>query len=384
MDGPVLQVNKRYYPAVGGVETAVRGLAEGLTARAHDVRVLVGRRRGFGTRERVGGVAVHRCPTIGVARSVPLAPTFPLAYRRAAADAALVHHHVPNPLGPGSDRLVRPDVPTVVTYHSDVIRQSTAMRVYAPVLRRFLADVDRIVVTSPRLRDRSPYLRPVRGNCEVIPLAVDPAAVRPGSDDSESAAAVTPAVDDRLPTDEPYVLCVGRLNYYKGVEWLVRAMASLEAAAPLVAVGDGPRRARLERLAADLGIDDRVRFLGRVDDRTLRKAYANAAVFVLPSVEPSEAFGIVQLEAMANGVPVVNTDLPTGVPWVSVDGETGLTVPPRDAGALARAVDRLLADGPLRERLGRAARRRVERRFTRERMLDRYEAVYRDVAPGKG
>jgi len=369
MDGPVLQVSKLYPPAVGGVETAVGDLSEGLTARGYDVRALVGRERGFGTRERVRGVAVRRCPAIGVAQSVPLAPTFPLAYRREAADAVLVHHHVPNPLGPVSHLLVGPAVPSVVTYHSDVIRQSTAMTVYGRVLGRFLAAVDRIVVTSPRLRDSSPHLEPFREKCEVIPLSVDPDDYGPG----------TPRPDAfPVPPDEPYVLSVGRLNYYKGIEWLVRAMASVDA--PVVIVGDGPRREHVERLAVDLGIADRVHVLGHVDDRTLRYAYASAAAFVLPSVEPSEAFGIVQLEAMASGVPVVNTALRTGVPWVSVDGETGLTVPPRDAGALAGAIDRLLVDPDLRERFGRAARERVAERFTRERMLDAHEALYREVA----
>ena len=373
MNGRVLQVNKLYHPVVGGVETAVRDLSEGLVARGYDVRALVGRERGLGVRERIGGVAVRRCPTIGVAQSVPLAPTVPLAYRREAADAAIVHHHVPNPLGPVSHLLARPDVPTVVTYHSDVVRQSTAVIAYGRVLRRFLAAVDRIVVTSPRLRDSSPHLQPFREKCEVVPLSVD-------LDDYGSTTSRPESLP--VPESEPYVLCVGRLNYYKGVEQLVRAMQAVEV--PLVVVGDGPRRDRIERLAAALGIEERVHVLGHVDEPTLQYAYQHAAVSVLPSIEPSEAFGIVQLEAMAHGVPVVNTALRTGVPWVSVDGETGLTVPPGDPDAIAAALDRLLADEALRSRLGRAARERVEERFTRERMLTEYESVYRDITTDDG
>jgi rhamnosyl/mannosyltransferase len=148
----------------------------------------------------------------------------------------------------------------------------------------------------------------------------------------------------------------------------------------LLVAGDGERRDELERQASVLGVDDRVRFLGYVGDDRLLDCYSVADVFVLPSVEPSEAFGIVQLEAMAHGLPVVNTDLPSGVPWVSQDGRTGLTVPPRDPEALATAVRRLLEDESLRERFGENARRRVETEFSEDRLLSQTLDVYRTVS----
>jgi rhamnosyl/mannosyltransferase len=128
-----------------------------------------------------------------------------------------------------------------------------------------------------------------------------------------------------------------------------------------------------------LGVEDRVYFHGYIDDKKLREYYRSADLFVLPSVESSEAFGIVQLEAMAHGLPVINTDLPTGVPWVSRDRKTGLTVPPRDADALASAIQELLVDDELRESLGRNARQRVETKFTEARMLSQTLDVYAEV-----
>jgi rhamnosyl/mannosyltransferase len=368
MERQVLQVNKLYHPAVGGVETVVRDIAEGLTARGDEVRVLAARERGLGTRETIDGVRITRSTTLGVAQSVPLAPAFPVTFARAVSDVDIIHHHVPNPLGTVSHRLVRPEVPTVATYHSDIVRQASLMPVYERVLYGFLEQVDRILVTSPRLRDSSPHLSEFTDKCEVVPLSIDLSEYKSGTHEPPGFP---------VGAAEPFVLCVGRLNYYKGVEYLVRAMADVDGR--LVVAGDGDRRESLETLAAELGVDDRVHFLGYVDERTLHYCYEQADVFVLPSVEPSEAFGIVQLEAMAYETPVVNTDLRTGVPWVSLDGETGLTVQPRDPESLAAAIGRLLGEDEERRAIGRAARERVEREFEESVMLDTVERVYDEL-----
>jgi len=363
----VLQVNKHYAPVVGGIERAVQTTAEGLAAD-HDVRVLASRRRGWGSREIRGGVRVRKTPSVGVLLSVPLAPTFPAELRAAARPVDLVHHHLPNPLGSVSQLVAGPDTPIVATYHSDIVRQARALSAYEPVLDRFLAACDRILVTSPPLLENSPHLAPHGDRCTVVPLSVD-------------VEAVTEPAPAPFETEGAVVLTVGRLNYYKGAEHLVAAMPGVDAT--LVVVGDGPRRGELERQAATLGVADRVHFPGKVSDSELRGAYQAADVFVLPSVARSEAFGLVQLEAMANGVPVVNTDLPTGVPWVSRDGETGLTVPPGSPDALAEAITTLLADPERRRRYGRNARARVEAEFDRATMLARVESVYESVVAGR-
>jgi rhamnosyl/mannosyltransferase len=174
-----------------------------------------------------------------------------------------------------------------------------------------------------------------------------------------------------------FVLFVGRLVYYKGLEYLIRAMQHVDAT--LVIVGDGPLRKELERLSRELRVDHKVRFAGRVPTETLHKYYRACLCLVLPSVERSEAFGVVQLEAMAYGKPVVNTSLPTGVPFVSVHGETGLTVPPRDPSALAEALNRLCREEELRRRLGRQARKRVETMFSKDVILTQIKSIYREL-----
>jgi rhamnosyl/mannosyltransferase len=170
------------------------------------------------------------------------------------------------------------------------------------------------------------------------------------------------------------VLFVGRLIYYKGADVLVRAMADVDA--DLVMIGRGPLKADLEALAASLGVGARVRFVDPVGDEDLAAWYHAADVFCLPSVARSEAFGLVQLEAHAAGVPVVSTTLTTGVPFVNQHGVTGLTVPPGDAAALADALGTLVRDEALRARLGRQASERALADFTVPRMVERTLAVY--------
>jgi rhamnosyl/mannosyltransferase len=183
------------------------------------------------------------------------------------------------------------------------------------------------------------------------------------------------AIRDRLKASipGPRVLFVGRFVYYKGVDVLIDAVS--QAGGTLMLVGDGPLEPELRQRAIALGIQDRVRFVGRVSDEDLPAYYQAADMLALPSVAKTEAFGVVQVEAMAAGVPVVSTNLQTGVPWVNQDGVSGLVVAPGDAGQLAAALGRLAADADLRARLGRAAAARAADLFTRERMV----ATFKDV-----
>jgi len=363
----ILQVNKLYYPAVGGIERAVQNIAEGLP-ESYISRVLAARPRGLGRHERHNSVDVFKASSLGILQSVPIAPSFPLRLRTAARSTDIVHHHLPNPLGVLSQLTAGTgDTPIVATYHSDIVRQSTALRVYQPALHRFLDCVDRILVTSPPLLNHSEFLKPHTEKCTVVPLSVDLSSI-----DTEDPTPLDRSIEG------PIILFVGRLNYYKGLENLVDAMSLIDAT--LLVVGDGNRRAALEQRAHDHGVSDRIHFEGYVPDNDLPSYYNSADLFVLPSVEPSEAFGIVQLEAMARGLPIINTSLPTGVPWVSQDGKTGLTVPPRNASALADAISTLLVDDVRRRNYGRQARARVESHFTRERMLNDIQTVYENVA----
>ena len=174
----------------------------------------------------------------------------------------------------------------------------------------------------------------------------------------------------------PLILFVGQLRYYKGVENLIRAMTQLPGRALLIGSETTTRRTELDSLVRELGVADRVVFLGE-HDADLPAYYHASDVFVLPSIERSEAFGIVQIEAMAAGLALISTELGTGTSWVNVHGETGLVVPPRDPAALVQAINTLLTNEDQRRAMGVAARVRAQAEFTVERLVDRVDALYR-------
>ena len=365
----VLHVGKFYPPAPGGMERVVQLLCEGEQATT-DSRVLVANDGLKTTRESWRGVPVTRASSIGSIGSVGICPGFPLELWRARRDVTVIHE--PNPLALVSDWVSGQGRPLIVWFHSEVIRPRWKYRLlYRPFLRRVLRRASRIVVSSPNLAEHAEELLEFRHKCVVIPFGVDSGRLRRTAD---IEARVT-EIARRVPG--PRVLFVGRLVPYKGVDVLLRAMADIEATALIV--GDGPLRGSLEAQAARLPAA-RVNFLGHVSDEEVVAHLHACDVFVLPSVTRAETFGVVQIEAMACGKPVISTNLPTGVPWVNRHGETGLVVEPGDAGALGAALKTLLCDPALRGRMGAAAQRRAGKEFSVDRMVSQAAALYREVA----
>jgi rhamnosyl/mannosyltransferase len=370
----VLQLGKYYYPYMGGIENHLYLLCSELKEQV-DLDVVVCNTRRRTVREQVEGVAVTRCAEVAHAASTSVCPTMPLELSR--RDYDLIHFHFPHPVGVMSylaSRTPRRHA-VVVTYHSDIVKQERLLKLFRPFMHRVLARADRIICTSPNYLDTSPDLARHRDRCEVIPYGID-----------LHQWERTPAVEAKARElrarhgGGPLLVAVGRLIYYKGFEHAIRAMRDVDA--KLLVVGEGPLRGSLEALARACGVAGKVTFVGEVHNQEIIPYYLASDAFVFPSVARSEAFGIVQLEAMACGLPVVNTALDSGVPFVSRDGETGVTVPPADAEALATALRSLLGDAPRRAALGAAARRRVEREFTKEAMASRVRSLYAEVAAG--
>lgn len=367
----VLHVGKYYPPVPGGMERVLQLLCEG--ERRHvDSRVLVASTDRTTRREVRNGVPVTRAGSLAMLGSVGLSAALPLELRRENPDLTVVHE--PNPVALVADFVTARRGPLVVYFHSEVVRAEWKYRLlYRPFLRRVLDRAARIIVASPAMAERAQQLEAYRHKCSVIPYGIDTVPL-----------AGTPAVHARAAAlrhelGTPLVLFAGRLVPYKGVDVLLRAVAALRV--QLVVVGNGPLRESLTAQARD-SCGGRVTFAGTVTDTELTALYHACDVFVLPSVTRAEAFGMVQIEAMACGKPVVSTAVLSGVPWVNQHGITGLVVPPGNAGALADALRVLLADEGLRDRLGAAGRRRVAEEFTAARMAERTVALYRGVLNG--
>lgn len=367
----VLHIGKFYPPYRGGMEAHLETLCQQLTRRI-DVEVLISNTTSKTESELVDGVPVTRLGRIANLASTPFCPGLIGKIRQSRAD--LVHFHWPNPaaalalLGSGYRG------PLVVTYHSDVVRQKVLGRVCAPILDALLRRSHAIIATSPNYVSSSPVLRKVTPLCRVIPLGIaETCFAKPAL---ESVTRIRKQYGPKL------VLSVGRLVYYKGFEHLIRAMSSVDG--HLLIAGNGPLAEPLRNLRDNLGLQDRVTFLGNPSDQELKAYYHAADVFALASVARSEAFGIVQLEAMAAGTPVVNTNIPSGVPFVSRHAETGLTVEPADAKSMAAGLTALLENDILRRQYGAAARARAEALFSVKVMLDNTLDLYREVlASGK-
>jgi rhamnosyl/mannosyltransferase len=310
------------------------------------------------------GVRVIYAARLATISSTPIS----VAYWRAVAQerADIAHLHFPYPWGELANYFLGRARRTVITYHSDIIRQKFLRVAYAPLMWRVLARADRTIATSPNYARTSAVLARFAEKCVVVPLGIEPAPF-------ERAAQV--GTSSRLPLQ---VLFVGHLRYYKGVDYLLRALAELPHAR-LTIVGAGPMERAWRALARELRIADRVMWAGAVRDEDLPAYYAACDVFVLPACERSEAFGVVQLEAMAAGKPVVCTEIGTGTSFVNVDGVTGFVVPARDSHALAQAMARLLDHAELRARMGAAGRARVQREFTVEKMVEGVMGVYERV-----
>ena len=364
----VLQVGKYYQPEVGGIERHVGILARGLRARDVNVEVVVHHRVRHTVRESVDGVPVTRVGTLGRVFSTEVSPTLVAELSR---DYDVLHLHAPHPLGMLAYLLSRKprNHLLVVSHHSDVVRQARLRAALAPLFNSVMERAGLIITGSKRYAETSPELEPHRAKVRVIPYGVDLSRFSPRS------RASLAAMELRARYAGPITFALGRLVYYKGFQVLIDAFAHVPGT--LLLGGEGPLRHELEERAQRRGLGSRVHFVGAIPEVDLAAYYGAADVFVLPSVARSEAFGIVQIEALAAGIPVVNTALDSGVPEVSLDGVTGLTVPPNDAGALAAALNEIFSSTIRAVEFGKAARARALRQFTHDRMADETLDAYR-------
>jgi rhamnosyl/mannosyltransferase len=366
----VLQIASFYAPTIGGMETVLRDLSEGLVARGDEVTVLCAAEGPRGARETRGGVTVVRSPSLGKWFSQPVTPLLPatLAWLRGSFD--VVHVHMPNPLAELAAAALAGHAPVVVTYHADVIRQRALWPLYVPTRSAILSLARSIVVPTECHVRYSAVLAPLAHKCVVVPFGLSPERYRL----DEAGRARVAALRSRYGA---FVLFAGRLVHYKGLTELVESVRDVDGR--LVVVGDGPQRALTESIIDEFHLRARVSLVGAVSQAELNAYLEACAVLVLPSVSRSENFGMILLEGMLFGKPLVTTRLRSGVEAVNEDGVSGLVVEPRDPRALAGALNVLLADDARRAAMGRAARARLDSHFSLARMIDGYRAVYAEA-----
>jgi glycosyltransferase involved in cell wall biosynthesis len=366
----ILHIYKDYYPVLGGIENHVRILAEAQVARGHTVTVLVANPERHTTVETLNGVRVIKAARWATVASTPISPALFWQTSRQTVDVA--HLHFPHPPGEVANWLLHPARRTVISYHSDVVRQASILRFYKPLMKRVLQRADAIIYGSPPMKN-SRYLQPHQKKLHLIPYGIplDRFLHEPVRTETDRVTAQYPAVNSALPK----LLFVGRLRYYKGLNVLIDALPAIHA--HLLIVGVGPMQAEWQALARSRGVVDQITWLGEIPDSDLPTLYHLSDLFVLPATHSSEAFGLVQVEAMASGIPTICTELGTGTSWVTQQDVTGLVVPPNDPRALSEGINRLLANPDRRRALGAAARQRAQREFSVEQLVNRVDALYR-------
>ncbi len=365
----VLHVYKTYYPdTTGGVEMVLCQLMRALKPMGVENRLLVLSPMANPVCVEHPEAQVIRCRTSFEMASNPMSLSALGEFRRQLDWADIVHYQFPWPFGDLLHWLHGGRKPSVVSYQSDIVRQKNLMRLYRPLMRRFLASVDRVCATSPNYRATSAVLSQLGKRVDVIPNGMD-AAMCPSA-----TSEVLEQWKSRL--GQGFFLFVGVLRYYKGLHTLVEASVGIDV--PVVIAGSGPERDVLEAQARKQGAS-RIHFLGHVSEQDKSALLQLAGAFVFPSHLRSEAFGMSLVEASMHSKPMISCEIGTGTSYVNLDQVTGLTVPPENPAALRAAMQQLLND-PVKARLmGLAARQRYEEHFTGQCMAASYLRMYQEL-----
>lgn len=377
----VLQLGKQYYPHIGGIEITMQQIAEGIQGEV-DSYVLVSQGRGRAYSKNINGVPVYYAKSWGIVSSLPISWDLVWYLRKHACEYDIVHLHMPFPLGDLGCLLSGFKGKLVLYWHSDIVRQKKMMVFYKPFMNWVLKRSDAIAIATQGNIDGSPYIKPFEKKCVLIPFGLRKEWEEKSDKYWNDLRNSFNDVDD---DKELNLLFIGRLVYYKGAEILIDAFDKMKhQLTPMemkkiqcCVIGTGVLESNLKSRVINAGLSDNICFMGKVSDEILEREIEKCDVFVFPSVANSEAFGLVQIETMAYGKPVINTSLPTGVPWVSLDKVTGLTVPPENSDALKDAILWMKEHRKECVEMGRKARTRVKSEYSQDKMLGRILALYR-------
>lgn len=366
----VLQLGK-FYPIRGGVEKVAYDLMAGLSERDIPCDMMCAASQG---RSRI--IPINRnaqvicCHTWLKAAATMISPAMIFTLRRNCRKYDIIHVHHPDPMACLSLMLSGYKGKVVLHWHSDIQKQKLLLRLYKPLQQWLLRRADRIIGTTPVYLSESPFLRNQQKKAVCLPIGVHP--MRPTAKAVEDIRKQYPG--------KKIVFSLGRLVAYKGYYFLVAAAKYLSDDYVVLIGGTGALKDELQREIRERGIQDKVKLLGRISDEDLPAYYGACDVFCLSSVQKTEAFGIVQIEAMSCGKPVVATNIPqSGVPWVNAHGISGLNVAPGNAEELAHAIEEVTKDETAYRRYAEGAANRYEKLFTQERMIDNCMKIYMEL-----
>lgn len=362
----VLQLGK-FYPILGGVEKVMWDLTLGLSETGVDCDMLCATTGKGGTIRLNTHGNVICIKAWGKLAATMIAPGMVGWLRKHAEEYDIIHIHHPDPMACLSLYLSEYKGRVILHWHSDIIKQHFLLNLYAPLLKWLVRRAETVIGTTPVYLEASPWFKDFQGKTATVPIGIKPLVV-----EKDAVLRWRKQFEGKK-----IVLSVGRLVPYKGYGYLVAAAERLGPEYQVIIAGEGPERKHLLKMIESSRRTNPVLLPGYLDDHLVHALLAACDVFVLPSVMKTEAFGIVQIEAMSLGKPVIATDIPgSGVPWVNQHGVTGLNVPVRDSDSLAEAIRRICEDDALREEMSREALKRFDQFFTIEQMVDNTRRIY--------
>nr|WP_321269492.1 glycosyltransferase family 4 protein [uncultured Tolumonas sp.] len=365
----ILHFFKTYYPvAYGGVQQVIYQLAEGACRHGAEVDVLSLSPDGASKDGLIGSHRVHTSSQDFYIASTGFSFSAIRDFKKLAGQADVIHYHFPWPYMDLVHYLTRPNKPTVVSYHSDIVKQKQLLRLYQPLMMRFLNSIDAVVASSPNYVQTSPVLQQLQKAPEVIPFGLDPA----------SYPVVTQNIKEKWQAlfNGRFFLFIGFLRYYKGLSYLLDALQGLDY--PLVIIGEGPCEQELKQQAKTLGLQN-THFVGAVSDEDKCSLLELCYGVVFPSHLRSEAYGMTLLEAALYGKPMISCEIGTGTTYINQHEVTGLAVKPADLVDLRSALIRFWSDEDSVRKMGLAAKARFDKHFTADHMVDSYMQLYKRV-----
>ena len=365
----VLHCYKTYYPdTFGGIEQVIYQLAEGGVKEGIQSVVFTHSPDFEQKKKSLDKHLVYRVKTLCEFASTPFSFAAISQFQRLAKDADIIHYHFPYPFMDFMHFAAGIKKPSVVSYHSDIVKQKVLLKLYTPLMNRFLSSVDRIVAASPNYVESSPVLQQFKDKVEVIPYGLDKRFYQ------NNDPAVLQKWQARFP--DGFFLFIGTFRYYKGLHILIEAAKNSRY--PIVVVGAGPIESELKSQAQQLGVDN-IHFLGALEDSEKSALLLLCTCLVFPSHLRSEAFGISLLEGALHSKPLISSEIGTGTTFINIDRVTGLVVPPSDPLALRRAMDEIWNNPQLASSFGAAALARFESLFTAEKMIQSYTQLYKSL-----
>ena len=362
----VLHLGKLCPPNEGGIEIFSYDLLEYLNSKGIKADLLC-----FGSKTAKSsykGFDYFECKMNIKLNSAPLSYDFIKIFKRIEREYDIIHIHSPNPLAEFLSLFT--DKKIIIHWHSDIVKQKISYRFYKPIQQKVLKKAHKIICTSPQYLETSKQLRDFKENAVIIPLGLNPSRLKASNEK------VTKSLKAKI-GNKKIVLSIGRLIYYKGFEYLIKAGKYIKDDVAIVIVGGGPLYENLKDMVKALNLENKVYLLGRVDK--ISSYIKESDLFCLPSVERTEAFGLVLVEALYFGKPLITTNVEgSGMNYVNQDGITGLVVPPRNPKALADAINKILSDNNLYERFSKNARERFKE-FDISSIGDKIVSLYEEV-----